>query len=216
MRDNYSYDLIYFFNVRGTGSISYSGDPVRPSDFLGYAQVEYANKKRNQRNCLNTVSSARLALLYQIDSVSDALGWRHLFQNGGWRPRLEFLLSCGVLNASLFKRLIGLGCFTDIAEPYALPSEEEALDYLDAVEVFFGASHLVSNSFPDLLTADLDTEMDGDFRYVNMPQWLLIRFPVGGGVISISSENGEICVFKVGEPEYAQWVKSVIAQNQGA
>lgn len=202
----------WYFIDRDGVQIKYLKDGVWPSTYLLYAERDYKEYERckDVRHLINSVSNAKRALHYQVESLSCALGWNLIKSRKDFPSRLEFLGRCGVLSPTVIKRINRLR--NTVEHDYYTPTDGEALEYLEIVELYLAATHGVSTYFPSNITVDI---MDCDEEYDaawGLPGSIDIKIPEGKGRIVISCDDGVIVDVDIKDEAYYSWVYAVMKQ----
>ncbi len=203
--------FLEYYNIRGDTEIPCSKTGVWPATYLAFAQADFREAK-HARSLVNTISNAKRALHFQVENLSGALGWEKLKRDDSFQARLNFLNDCGVLSATTVHRV---GRMNEVLpHDYYIPNEEEALEYLDLVEVTFGAVHETVTHFPASVEARLmidSADYDASLAY---PSCIWIDLPVAEGRLKIIFESRPIVDLSVNEADYFKWVAAIVRQNE--
>jgi len=115
-----------------------------------------------------------------------------------------------VLSPTVIKRINRLR--NTVEHDYYTPTDGEALEYLEIVELYLAATHGVSTYFPSNITVDI---MDCDEEYDaawGLPGSIDIKIPEGKGRIVISCDDGVIVDVDIKDEAYYSWVYAVMKQ----
>lgn len=203
-------DFLGWYYISGGHQIDYPVKGVWDSTYLGFAKSDFEEGKEH-RNFVNAVSNAKRALHYQVDALSKAFGWEKLKERNNFPTKLEFLGKCGVTAPNIIRRVNKFR--NTIEHDYYLPSEEEAEEYLDIVELYLMATHKIATEFPDRPGAYLiseDDEYNPDWKY---PKNIEIYFPETEGSLKVASRESVIIELNIDDPEYYEWVYTLVQQS---
>ncbi|WP_157510845.1 hypothetical protein [Frateuria sp. Soil773] len=203
-------EMIGWYLVFGSQPVRYPVANLWPATYLHYAQLDF-NQADGQRSWVNAVSNAKRALHYQVEALAVAFGSRRIGLRDSFPKKLDFLGSCGVISPTIIRRINRLR--NRIEHDYHLPTEDEALEYLEIVELYLGATHFTATYFPGYVEAEL---IDDDEEYQeswNFPKVLKIHLTEGEGKLAIDANGARIFSAEVGTPEYFEWVAAIVRQN---
>lgn len=210
MQVTYTPDFIGWYFVEGGSQIKYPVAGLWPERYLEYAKADFAEEK-SLRCWVNAVSNAKRSLHYQVDALATAFGWEHMKGRNDFPRKLEFLGSCGVLSPTIIKRMNRLR--NSVEHDYYEPTEDQALEYIEIVELYLGATHYTAAYFPGDIQAELmsdDEEYDSSWSY---PEIIRIIFPEGAGKLTIKTNKEVIVEVQIGEPGYFEWVSAIVRQH---
>jgi hypothetical protein len=210
MTPTFSPELIGWYFVSGGTQIKYSREGIWPSTYLAYAQADFEGEK-DARTLVNTVSNAKRALHYQVEGLADAFGWNHFKKRDDFPTRLNFLGLCGVLSPTIIRRINRMR--NSVEHDYYTPTEDEALEYLEIVELYLGATHRTATYFPDDVQAELMADSEDYDPTLNYPPYIHIKLPEGEGHLTVTSGKQVIVDIAVSDPQYFKWVSAIIKQN---
>lgn len=203
----------WYFIDRDGAPISYPKESVWPDLYLDYARSDYYEYEVNKepRNLINAVSNAKRALHYQVEGLSYALGWKHIKGKKDFPSKLEFLGKCGILSPTIIKRINRLR--NTIEHDYYTPTDDEALEYIEIVELYLAATSIFSKYFPENITVFVmgdDEEFDSSW---GLPESINIRVPQGEGRIVIESPDGVVVDVDIKDEKYYEWIDAVMSQS---
>jgi hypothetical protein len=203
-------DLIGWYFVQGGSPIKYPTKDIWPSTYLDFARADF-DQEKSARSWVNTVSNAKRALHLQVDALAVALGWSHVKGRNDFPTKLNFLGSCGVLSPTIIKRINRFR--NSVEHDYYIPSEDEALEYLEIVELYLGATHHTATYFPDWVDAQLISDAEDYDPKMNYPPSIMILLPEGEGKLKITAAQETIVEVVVDESAYFEWVAAIVKQN---
>lgn len=207
---NFTPEILEWYYIVGGNIISYSVKNLWPSRYLSYAKKDLA--KASERSCVNCVSNAKRALHYQVDALAVAFGWDKIKKKRNDFPsKMEFLGKCGVISPTIIRRINKMR--NRVEHDYYIPSEDEAVEYLEIVELYLLATDKTSSYFPDGPCADLISDDDEYESEWNYPESLEISIPEAEGVVKIKANGIELVNYNIDQPEYFEWVSAVVRQH---
>ena len=206
----YTPDLVGWYFLHGGTQIPYSGSGIWPTTYLDYARADFEGDK-SPRALVNAVSNAKRALHYQVEAIADALGWEHFKARQDFPTRLNFLGLCGVLSPIIIRRINKMR--NSVEHDYYLPTEDEALEYIEIVELYLGATHQTATYFPDWVDAELMSDSDDYDKSLAYPSVIQVRLPPGKGILKITADDESVVDIAVTDPQYFNWVSAIIKQN---
>jgi hypothetical protein len=207
-------ETIGFYFISCDSELIYPVAGLRPEDYLESAKEDFANftEEKDPRHLLNAVSNAKRALHYQVEALAKALGWEHIKSRNDFPSKMNFLRSCDVLSPTIIGRI---NRFRNIVEhDYYIPKENEALEYLEIVELYLRATSYTSMHFPDEPDAFLMSDADGYDPNWNYPERIFIRLPQGEGKLTIETDDQILVQVTVAEPIYFEWVSTILFLNE--
>ncbi len=162
----------------------------RPRTYLQFAIDDLAMADA-ERTRVNALSNAKRALDFQVETISNALGFNKSNDPRSPFPRrLEFCAHCGVVSPRILNRLNRLR--NAIEHEYYLPDRSVADDFVDVVELFLVATHPLVTKFPVRVACCID-EMAAMGK---MPADAEISMKPGSGILRINArvidEDGKI------------------------
>ena len=198
-------DLLEYYGGPGGNTIEYSAD-VWPSTYLEFARNDLIEGNEN-RQFVNAVTNAKRAFHYQIESLSDAFAIKKYQRNKlNIHHRLDFLQKCGVISPNILKKLNRTRNLVE--HEYYIPTEDEAQDYVDIVELFLHATKVICDIFPTSMGLEILKDEQYD-KSKNLPEELEIRIKDGSGVITIL--NGDLKkTITTDNPDYLDWVSNIV------
>lgn len=175
-------EILEWYFVTGGHQINYPVKGIWESTYLNFAKIDFAEAKEH-RNFVNAVSNAKRALHYQVDALAKAFGWENLKKRNNFPTKMDFLGRCGVAAPNIIRRINKFR--NTIEHDYYLPTEDEAEEYLDIVELYLMATHKIAIEFPDQPRTDLISD-DEEYREEwNYPPFLKIYLPEAKGILKI-------------------------------
>lgn len=208
-------EAIGFYFISCDNELIYPVAGLRPEKYLEFAKEDFTNfiEEKKPRYLVNAVSNAKRALHYQVEALAIALGWEHIKSRNDFPSKMSFLDSCGVLSPTIIGRINRFR--NSVEHDYYIPTENEALEYLEIVELYLRATHYTSIHFPDEPNASLMSEAeDGYDPSWNYPEWINIHLPQGAGKLTIEADNQILVQVTVAEPIYFEWVSMILYMNE--
>ena len=205
-------------NIRDEWFSSYSKqwltelEGVRPSSYLEFANQDLADG-RSPRHLINAVSNAKRALHLEVETLCNKFGRNALnkkrFDN--FPNLLRFIEKCGIVDGRIFNKINGLRNLVE--HQYVIPSDEEAENFIDVVDLFLRSTKMLRSSIPyDIVligAIDDSKKFSADF--------LVADFQKGQISIKISSLEDVRQRFTkeidVNEEEYFIWTAAILRNN---
>ncbi|WP_457787126.1 hypothetical protein [Pseudomonas sp. PL-6] len=213
MVNKYDPEMIgwYFIDREGV-QIYYPKEGIWPEMYLSYAQADYAGYEQySESRCLiNAVSNAKRALHYQVEGLAYALGWKLTKGKKDFPSKLEFLGKCGVLSPAIIKRINKLR--NTVEHEYYTPTGDEALEYIEIVELYLAATSVFSRYFPVDVTVELMTDDPSFDPKWGLPEFIKISLPEGKGRIIVEADGEQIVEADISDEKYFAWVDAVMRQ----
>ncbi|MBC7489021.1 MAG: hypothetical protein H7240_02435 [Glaciimonas sp.] len=203
-------ELIGWYFFAGGSQISYPVAGLWPVRYLEYAKADF-DEEKSPRCWVNTVSNAKKVLHYQVDALATALGWEHMKSRNNFPSKLNFLGSCGVLSPTIINRMNRLR--NSVEHDYYEPTEDQALEYLEIVELYLGATHYTATYFPSDVEAELMSDAEDYDPSWDYPKMIQISLPEGTGKLTVHTKNEVIIEAAVGDTAYFEWVSVIVRQN---
>lgn len=198
-------DLYEYYGMIGGSQISYSSKGY-PSTYLEFA-LEDIKEVPSGRNCINAVSNAKRAFHFQIESLTAALAIKKIRKKGrvGINERINFLQECGIISPNILRKLNRTR--NEVEHEYYIPTQDEAQDYVDIVELFIQATNSICITFPTCMGLEL---MDDSSK--NLPDYLEVEVLDKEGKILIKAEGFETLKLEACDVEYTEWLKGIFWQ----
>lgn len=204
--------MIGWYYIDGNGvQISYPQPGVWPDTYLDYAKDDFSDfaRLKSPRCLINSVSNAKRALHYQVDGLANALGWSEVKGKRDFPTKLEFLGRCGILSPLIIKRINKLR--NTVEHDYYVPTEDEALEYLEIVELYLGATRTASVYFPSGITVYLMEDDDEYKAEWELPKSVFIDVRSEGRIV-ITGGRDIIVDLSIKDEDYYGWLSAVIRQ----
>ncbi len=178
-----------------------------PFIYLEYAK-EDISEDRSQRAFINAVGNAKRAFHFQVDMICNAFGWGKIWgkKQSNFSHKLDYVAKCGVVSPNILRKLNQVR--NKVEHDYVVPSEEEAEDYIDIVELFLMATKIIIQGFPE----QFDLELMRDEHYdqsLNLPEQIYVKITMENGGIVLSSGEGKRS-FDVTDADYFDWLSVLI------
>lgn len=137
-----------------------SGLDVTPRVYLGYA-MEDLSLGKGSRTFVNSVSNAKRALHLQAEIISNAFGINECYPKGmvPFPKRIEYLRDCGIVGERILRKYNKIR--NSVEHDYYLPSEHEADDFIDVVELFIAATDRLIMCFPSEAEIEYSKKKEG-------------------------------------------------------
>lgn len=128
------------------GKIEYQTETT-PRLYLDFA-IEDLESDKTGRAFVNSLSNAKRALHLQIETLSNAFGFRVAVskKNPNFYDYLGFCEKCGVVTPRILRRLNSIR--NSVEHDYYIPTEREVEDFVDVVELFLAATDRYFYQFP--------------------------------------------------------------------
>ena len=138
-------------NVSSTMAIGlYDENGSKPGDYRGFAELDLKDPD-SSRTRVNALSNAKRALHFQVELLSDALGfkrWKERESSAAFSKRISFLEACGLITPRIIAKINRLR--NAVEHEYVVPDREAVEDYADVVGLYLDASDKYVRSFPHL------------------------------------------------------------------
>jgi hypothetical protein len=194
------------------GSYEYFVQPKGPlpSSYLEFAREDISDNKLT-RSWVNAVGNAKRALHLQVERICLVFGFDALHKKSSSFPsKLEYLQKCGVISPAILTKLNRIR--NKVEHDYYFPSQEEAEDYIDIVELFILATKNLLDRFPSNIVFDLfeDEEYDAS---LNLPKSIEVKITIehGGIEINLGERKREI---GIKDNDYFDWLAKVMYHYQ--
>ncbi len=128
---------------------------INPTKYLSFARKDIEIEKTD-RTFINSISNAKRALHLQVETISKAFGFKSkkTKNNVNFHDHLEFCEKCGVLTPKILKSINKIR--NAIEHDYYTPTEIEAEEFIDIVELFIAATDKYIYQFPESLDITLN------------------------------------------------------------
>jgi hypothetical protein len=207
----YSPKFLEWYYITGNKQIEYPVENIWESIYLEFAKSDFGQEKCD-RNFVNAVSNAKKALHLRVEALATAFGWNHIKKRNNFPSKLDFLGQCGIAAPNIIRRI---NKFRNTVEhDYHLPSEIEAEEYLDIVELYLMATNKITSEFPDGCDAQLMSIIDEYNEEWNYPSEIDIYFPEAQGVFKITHKDKELVKINIHNPDYFNWVSILVRQTE--
>ncbi|MEC4728980.1 hypothetical protein HWQ46_26055 [Shewanella sp. D64] len=123
-----------------------------PRHYLDFAiqDMEESGEIKSERSLVNTLSNAKRALHLQVETIAKGFGFptpERGYPN--FHRYLEYCQKCGVVTPKILKRLNTVR--NKVEHKYYIPTESEAKDFIDIVDLFLAATDKFIYQFPTYL-----------------------------------------------------------------
>lgn len=205
---------ISHYGEMGGGFDYFSSDLPMPESYIDFAR-EDINDGTSKRVNINAVGNAKRALHLQVENLCDAFAWQRVKKKRSYPfgVRLEFIRECGIISPAILSRLNKTR--NRVEHDYYIPTRDEAIDYIDIVELFVSATKDILNRFPSNIDFELFDDDDAKNCEFPLPHKIMVELKCRSGGVVVEFENTSgisKIVIDVEDPEYFTWVGSFIRQ----
>ncbi|OCH38433.1 hypothetical protein [Vibrio cyclitrophicus] len=128
--------------------------PVKttPRHYLDYAiqDFEQDQKHKSERALVNSLSNAKRALHLQVETIAKGFGFPAPARGFANFPQyLDYCEKCGVVTPRILRKLNSVR--NAVEHDYYIPTQTEAEDFIDVVELFLAATDKFIYQFPTYL-----------------------------------------------------------------
>jgi hypothetical protein len=165
------------------------------------------------RSWVNSVGNSKRALHLQVEIICKVFGWEELYKKKivGFPERLSFLEKCGVISPRILAKINKNR--NKIEHDYYFPSNDEAEDYADIVELFISATNKFIESFPIEIGFELMDDEEYD-KSLSLPKLIEVKVTIETGGIDIISDDKTLKHISIKDNDYFKWLSAVIHQYQ--
>jgi hypothetical protein len=194
------------------GSYEYFSQPQGPEP---YSYLEFARNDLSDhgltRSWVNAVSNAKRALHLQVERVCLVFGFEVVNKKSiNFPPKLEYLQKCGIISPAILSKLNRIR--NSVEHDYYFPTQEEAEDYVDIVELFILATKNLLDRFPSNITFDLMEDEEYDVNLC-LPKSIEVKIIIEKGGINIDLGDG-IRTIKIEDNDYFEWLSTIMHHYQ--
>ena len=192
----------------------FSNDLPMPEKYIDFAR-EDINDGIGNRVCINAVGNAKRALHLQVENLCDAFAWKRVKKKRSYPfgVKLEFISDCGIISPAILSRLNKTR--NRVEHDYDIPTMEEAVDYIDIVELFVSATKGILNRFPSSITFELFDDEDAKSCEIPLPDKITVDLKCCTGGLAIEFDDNTAfskIAIDVEDPDYFSWVGSFVRQ----
>jgi hypothetical protein len=175
-----------------------------PQTYVDFATADLL-EQNSKRTRVNAISNAKRALHFQVDLLSDALGFNQspLRKRNNFPEKLNFCGKCGIVAPRILEKINRQR--NALEHDYYIPTRPQSEDFLDVVMLFLGATNRLLAFFP----CNVELTSIDDFPDKRPQIFLSADLTPGAGVLKLTLNQMSIGLKKYLELAHIEKTKSL-------